>query len=223
MKKHLIFFISIFFMLSNCNNKEKAKQDEDCGKIEELASKKMKQYGRDVIFNSTYTSNVIKTELFIKSPSFLDMETQKLILSVLAYEMYSCYRHFEKVEYIYNDEGFEHEPLYFTHTRAHIELYFNEYSNNEMFVNLLKYSMKNMSQEEVLASNNIIKELNKIVPDLFYFKGSFWMLLHSYSKNIDKKDSQEYKNFGVFIKAASVKGSHVNKDHLQKISEICAR
>lgn len=213
--KNLIVFLIITILSCSCINKQKNKETE----INEKIASTLLLYGRQVEAHSTIDEMKLSLELFFKSPSFIDPETQKMILALLAYHMHDYYVDYDSIYVNYIDEGLL-DTIHYQQGIKDVEISYNKFSNNKTFLTQVSYSLNNMSQDEILASSLIIKELNRIMPDVFNFTGSFWLLLYQYSLNYLNENSIEVKNFTVFVNAASLNGSHVNPINLKNILRI---
>jgi len=217
--RRIVFLLLIVVSIVSCSW-HNGKNQEAIKELDDKITTVFSQYGRKVIVHSSINEDRLKIDLFFKSPSFIDPETQKMMLSLLSYHMHTIFDDFGGVDFNYIDEGFEREPLFYSQEKNDVEYSFGMFNRNKMFLDQVTYVLNDMSQNELLASNLIIEELNRIIPNAFSFKGSFWLLLYQYSLDFRNDKSVSTKNFTIFYNAASVTGSNVDVNHLKNLVNV---
>ena len=207
-----LILILVLILNSSCEN---LKQE-----FSESITSTFHEFGRKIeVREISKTNNELNVSIYIYSPSFLDEETHKLMLSLLTFKLYDKLEKYDNLNFIINDEKFEHEPLRYSIDNSAMNMFFNNYNSNPLFVELLSFSLSSMTQDDLLRCNLIIKELNKLMPDEFNFNGSFWLFLENFSKSTET-DSTGFKQFRMFSKVTKVpefKINHVLIDSLNSI------
>jgi hypothetical protein len=180
----------------------------------------LQEFGRKTeVREISETNNELNVSIYIYSPSFLDEETHKLMLSLLVFKLYDKLEKYDNVNFIVNDEKFEHEPLRYSTDKGAMNMFFNNYNSNPLFVELLSFSLSNMTQDDLIRCNLIIEELYKLMPNEFNFNGSFWLLLENFSKS-SETDSTGFKQFRMFSKVSKVPEFKINQALIDSLNGI---
>jgi len=208
-----VFILIIILILnSSCEN---LKQE-----FSESITLTFQEFGRKAeVREITETNNELNVSIYIYSPSFLDEETHKLMLSLLSFKLFDKLEKYDNVNYFITDEKFEHEPLRYSISKESLNMFFKNYNSNPLFVELSSYSLSNMTQDDLIRCNKIIKELYKLMPDEFNFNGSYWLLLENFSKSNDT-DSTGLKQFRMFSKVTRVPAFKVNQAVIDSLTSI---
>lgn len=213
------YIVPLFLVIAfSCkqNTVEHNNNHIDTEKVDSLLVNVLEKYGRKSRLKSEVIGDTLFIKLYVYSPSFLDKETHSIILALVNYEMYSYLKNYNVVKYNYVDEGFENDPGMYRYDSVNIINIYSNFTQNITFKNMLRYSLQNLAQDELLRCNVIIQELNRIMPEEFDFKGSFWKLLEVTSKQ--KEELNKY--FVIFSRAASIEASQVNSKHFSEIEAI---
>ncbi len=209
----LLYIIS-FLLLSGCySNHPSTNIDNDMVKA-------FKLYGRNANIDHQIFDSIISFNIYVYSPSFLDVETQKLLLSLVCYENKRSLNQYQTMYFDYVDQGFEKDIAHYSISHQELKSIVNKFETNRIFLDLCFYSFNDVTNDDLIKYNLIIHELNSLMPNDFNFQGSFWFLLYKVSEERSIGKQKYYNIFKMFDKASTIPEYELNHKKIEKMCKI---
>jgi hypothetical protein len=222
----LVILITIF----SCNNIEKDKSEFVLNntskniKIENEDFKdslvyKFSLYGMKIDPFIVKNNDTLYLKLFVSSPSFIDQTSQKLIVTLISFELRRYLEKFNIIIWDWIDEGLENEIRQYKLNKSDLLFLINETRNRPQFVNTMKYLLANMTQNEYLYCNHVINTLHRLDSSVFYFNDNFWTLIQEYADN--QSSNREIDDYFIrFQKLVILDTSMIRRDIILNIDSF---
>lgn len=123
-----------------------------------------------------YTTDISDT----LSPYFLDRESNDLIVTMLSYFFYEEMKELKSIVYQLTFENHS-DTILVSFSSRDLEMRYKEFEKYPIFYDFVEYAFKNMRYRGVLEATQLMRFLESNT-NVFDHKGSFWNLLHDYSK-----------------------------------------
>lgn len=124
------------------------------------------------------------------NPFFLDIESNNMVTAMLGYYFYEDLKIYEIINFQLEFEGYK-DIVHISLDQKKLQSNYENFNETPIFYNFVEHSFIHLGYIGVLRATQSVKNLNKIVNEIFDFKGNFWDLLYSYSKECGKIEKNQ--------------------------------